>query len=103
VRAGIEFLLANKGVEASRMDKVLIAGSFGYHLRAKSLINIGLLPKEFAGKIDFIGNTSQSGGVAFLLNKNYRDEMQKVVKEVEVLELANYQDFDKVFVKCLGF
>jgi len=41
-------LLENKGVRASDVDKVLIAGSFGYHLREKSLINIGLLPKEFA-------------------------------------------------------
>ncbi len=103
VRAGIEFLLASKGVKAEDVDKVLIAGSFGYHLRAKSLINIGLLPKEFEGKIEFIGNTSKSGGHAFLLNKAYRNQMEKVVKNVEVLELANYKDFDKVFVKCLNF
>jgi uncharacterized 2Fe-2S/4Fe-4S cluster protein (DUF4445 family) len=103
VRAGIEFLLENKGVEASRVEKVLIAGSFGYHLRAKSLTNIGLLPKEFEGKIQFIGNTSKSGGQAFLLNNNYRSQMKQTVEDVEVLELANYKDFDKVFVNCLGF
>jgi uncharacterized 2Fe-2S/4Fe-4S cluster protein (DUF4445 family) len=103
VRAGIEFLLASKGVKAEDVDRVLIAGSFGYHLRAKSLINIGLLPKEFEGKIEFIGNTSKSGGHAFLLNKAYRSQMEKLVKNVEVLELANYKDFDKVFVKCLNF
>ncbi|MCX7771619.1 MAG: ASKHA domain-containing protein [Clostridia bacterium] len=103
VRAGIEFLLDSKGVKASDVDKVLIAGSFGYHLRAKSLINLGLLPREFEGKIDFVGNTSKSGGQAFLLNEEYRNQMKQVVQEVEVLELANYKDFDKVFVRCLGF
>lgn len=103
VRAGIEFLLEDKGVKAGDVDKVLIAGSFGYHLRAKSLVNIGLLPKEFEGKIEFIGNTSRSGGEAFLLNKLYRKQMAKAVKKVEVLELANYKDFDKVFIKCLRF
>ena len=103
VRAGIEFLLESKGIKAVDVDKVLIAGSFGYHLRAKSLINIGLLPKEFEGKIDFIGNTSKSGGHAFLLNRAYRNQMENLVKNVEVLELANYKDFDKVFVKCLNF
>jgi uncharacterized 2Fe-2S/4Fe-4S cluster protein (DUF4445 family) len=103
VRAGIEFLLENRGVKAAEVDRVLIAGSFGYHLRAKSLINLGLLPKEFDGKIDFIGNTSKSGGRAFLLNRGYRQAMKEIVKEVEVVELANYKDFDKVFVKCLGF
>jgi Uncharacterized metal-binding protein len=103
VRAGIEFLLSSTGVDASDVDKVLIAGSFGYHLRAKSLINIGLLPAMFEGKIEFIGNTSKAGGQAFLLNKKYRYEMEKLVKKVEVIELANYKDFDRVFVKCLGF
>jgi len=103
VRAGIEFLLRSKGIKASEVDRVLIAGSFGYHLRAKSLINIGLLPPEFAGRIEFIGNTSKSGGQAFLLNKSYRAQMARLVKNIEVIELANYKDFDKVFVSCLNF
>ncbi len=103
VRAGIEFLLRSKGIKASEVDRILIAGSFGYHLRAKSLINIGLLPADFEGKIEFIGNTSKSGGHAFLLNKAYRKLMAELVKKVEVIELANYKDFDKVFVNCLNF
>ncbi|MBU3145048.1 ASKHA domain-containing protein [Clostridium sp. CF012] len=103
VRAGIEFLMNSKKVEADEVDKIQIAGSFGYHLRAKSLINIGLLPKEFEGKIDFVGNTSKSGGHALLLNKKYRSEMENLVKEIEVVELSNGENFDKIFVKCLSF
>lgn len=103
VRSGIEFLIRDKEVEADKVDKIQIAGSFGYHLRAKSLINIGLLPKEFEGKIEFVGNTSKSGGHAFLVNKNYRAEMEKLVKEIEVVELSKGEDFDKIFIKCLSF
>ncbi|MCX7745361.1 MAG: ASKHA domain-containing protein [Clostridia bacterium] len=103
VRAGIEFLLKSKDIKASDVDRVLIAGSFGYHLREKSLIHIGLLPLEFNQKIEFIGNTSKSGGHAYLLNQTYRSVMEEVVKDIEVVELANYKDFDKVFVNCLSF
>lgn len=103
VRAGIEFLMNSKEVAADEVDKIQIAGSFGYHLRAKSLINIGLLPDEFEGKIDFVGNTSKSGGHALLLNKKYRLEMEKLVKEIEVVELSNGENFDKIFIKCLSF
>ncbi|MBU3092730.1 DUF4445 domain-containing protein [Clostridium sp. CF011] len=103
VRAGIEFLLRSKDITANKVDKVLIAGSFGYHLRAKSLINIGLLPLELEDKIDFVGNTSKSGGQIFLLNKSYRKEMETVVKKVDIIELSNYEDFDKVFVQSLSF
>ncbi len=36
VRAGVEFLLKSMEVKASDVGSVLIAGSFGYHLRAKA-------------------------------------------------------------------
>lgn len=103
VRSGIEFLMKSKKVQSDEVDKIQIAGSFGYHLRAKSLINIGLLPKEFEDKIDFVGNTSKSGGRAFLLNKKYRKEMEDTVKTIKVVELSNGENFDKIFVKCLSF
>lgn len=103
VRAGIEFLMDAKSLKAQDVNEVQIAGSFGFHLRAKSLINIGLLPKEFEGKIDFVGNTSKSGGSAFLLNQKYRDEMEALVKEIEVIELSNGENFDRIFVDCLSF
>ena len=103
IRAGIEYLLRAKNMLPEQVDRVLIAGSFGYHLRAKSLININLIPKEFEGKIEFVGNTSSSGGIAFLLGKQYRTKMEKKIKEIEVLELANMPDFEKLFIKTLNF
>jgi uncharacterized 2Fe-2S/4Fe-4S cluster protein (DUF4445 family) len=103
VRAGIEFLLQDSGIAAGEVSRVLISGSFGYHLREKSLLNLGLLPAEFAGKVDFVGNTSMSGGQAFALNVGVRAEMADLAKQVEVIELANLPAFDRVFVRCLGF
>ncbi|MDA8126246.1 MAG: ASKHA domain-containing protein [Deltaproteobacteria bacterium] len=103
IRAGIEYLLASQGIRAGAIDRVLIAGSFGYHVRAESLLAIGLLPRAFAGKIELVGNTSQSGGRAFLLNRAYRQEMVERVQEVAVVELSSHQDFERVFVRCLGF
>ncbi len=103
IRSGIEFLLAGAEISAQDVQRVLIAGSFGYHLRVKSLIELGLLPEEFSNKVQMVGNTSKSGGQAFLLNQSYRKEMKEIVKKVEVIELADYQDFDRVFVDCLGF
>jgi uncharacterized 2Fe-2S/4Fe-4S cluster protein (DUF4445 family) len=82
---------------------VLIAGSFGFHLTARSLTTIGLLPAEIAGSIEFVGNTAKSGGEAFLLNRDVRREMAQLVQQIAVVELANCPDFDKVFVECLSF
>lgn len=103
VRAGIEALLLSQQVSAEEVNLVEIAGSFGYHLRAKSLINIGLLPKEFEGKVTFVGNTSKSGGKAFLLNTDLRRYMEKLVGDIESVELSNRDGFDKIFLKALNF
>jgi uncharacterized 2Fe-2S/4Fe-4S cluster protein (DUF4445 family) len=103
IRAGIEFLLRHAGIAAAEVEQVLIAGSFGYHLRPESLLTLGLLPGEFAGRIEFVGNTSKTGGQAFLLNRACRARMEGLVSEVEVVELATCEGFEKVFVACLGF
>lgn len=68
IRAGVESLLQESHVQPEAVDRVLIAGSFGYHLSSNSLINIGLLPKDFANKIEFLGNTSKTGRQALLTN-----------------------------------
>ncbi|MEI6100912.1 MAG: ASKHA domain-containing protein [Eubacteriales bacterium] len=103
VRAGVEALLKSLDIDAMDVDRVEIAGSFGYHLRANSLINLGLLPRAFEGKIDFVGNTSKTGGKAFLLNTDFRSEMKEVVQKIDSVELANREDFEKIFVAMLSF
>jgi uncharacterized 2Fe-2S/4Fe-4S cluster protein (DUF4445 family) len=103
LRAGVETLLTLAETNADAPNRVLIAGSFGYRLREESLINIGLLPAAFAGKIEFLGNTSQSGGRVFLMNRSYREEIAALVSEIEATELANRADFNDLFIDCLNF
>jgi uncharacterized 2Fe-2S/4Fe-4S cluster protein (DUF4445 family) len=103
IRAGIEMLLKANKVNAVQVDRVLIAGSFGFHLRTASLIHLGLLPKEFSDRVEFVGNTSKSGAQTFLLNRHTRDNMKRIVEQVEVLELANDPAFEKSFVQSLLF
>ncbi|MDR2850055.1 MAG: ASKHA domain-containing protein [Verrucomicrobiota bacterium] len=103
VRAGIELMLAANGVPPAAVDRVLIAGSFGFHLRTASLLNLGLLPREFGNRVEFVGNTSKTGARALLLNGPLRDTLASLVRRVRVLELANDPAFEKTFVKSLAF
>jgi uncharacterized 2Fe-2S/4Fe-4S cluster protein (DUF4445 family) len=103
IRAGIEALLSRLGVSAHAVNRVLIAGSFGYHLNERSLLDIGLLPSDFAGRVRFIGNTSKSGGTAFLLNRDFREQMKDIAGQIDNVELANEPDFEKLFVSSLRF
>jgi uncharacterized 2Fe-2S/4Fe-4S cluster protein (DUF4445 family) len=103
IRAGVELLLRANNISAGQVDRVLIAGSFGFHLRTASLIHLGLLPREFKDRVAFVGNTSKSGAQAFLLNRRLRDELKQLVQQVRVLELANDPAFEKTFVQSISF
>jgi uncharacterized 2Fe-2S/4Fe-4S cluster protein (DUF4445 family) len=103
IRTGIEMLLAHFSITAADVDTVEIAGSFGYHLSESSLLSIGLLPPAFAGKVRFVGNTSMSGAVAFLLNTGFRDKMSRMVKQIDTVELAKDPEFERTFIGYLRF
>jgi uncharacterized 2Fe-2S/4Fe-4S cluster protein (DUF4445 family) len=103
IRAGVSALLEGLGIREDAVEEALIAGSFGSHLRAESLIGIGMLPPEFAGKVRFVGNTSQSGAAAFLLSRGLRAHMDALVLEIDKVELSNTENFEKRFIDCLNF
>ena len=103
MRTGIDSLLAHAGVEASRVDAVLVAGAFGYHSRTQSLVDIGLLPEGFLGRIRLVGNTSKSGARAFLLNAESRSVMRSLAEQTVVIDLADCAGFDRAFARSLAF
>ena len=103
VRAGIDMMLLTCSLNPEDVDRVFIAGSFGAHLQVSSLITLGLLPESFADRVEFLGNTSQSGAAAFLLNREIRSDAARVVAQMTVLELSREAEFEKIFLKALAF
>lgn len=103
VRAGIDVLLKRNGLTPEQVDRALIAGSFGYHLSVRSLVDIGLFPPEFDGKVEYVGNTSRTGAEVLLTNAAARDALHAGVHRIEAVELANDDDFTKIFVKAMSF
>jgi uncharacterized 2Fe-2S/4Fe-4S cluster protein (DUF4445 family) len=103
IRAGIDLLLQAKEISPSQIDRVYIAGSFGYHLQEESLLTLGLLPREVGGKVTFLGNTAKSGGEMLLLNQQLRSELIKLVDQVDVVELAANPAFDRAFMEAMKF
>jgi uncharacterized 2Fe-2S/4Fe-4S cluster protein (DUF4445 family) len=103
IRAGIDLLLQAKEITPSAIDRVYIAGSFGYHLQEESLLTLGLLPREVAGKVTFLGNTAKSGGEMLLLNQQQRADLIDLVDKVEIVELAANPAFDRAFMEAMKF
>jgi uncharacterized 2Fe-2S/4Fe-4S cluster protein (DUF4445 family) len=103
IRTGIDLMLRANQLAPAQVDRVLIAGSFGFHLRTASLIHLGLLPPEFADRVEFVGNTAKTGAQALLLSRTAREQLIATSAQVRSLELANDTAFQKAFVAALSF
>lgn len=61
ILAGIRILMKEKGVTAGEIERVVLAGGFGYFLRPEDAVRIGLLPASLEGKAVSGGNTALAG------------------------------------------
>ena len=59
----VETLLLRYGIGYEDVDKVYLAGGFGYKINLDKAISIGLLPEELHDKIEAVGNSSLGGTV----------------------------------------
>jgi len=94
VRAGIEVLLRRFGVTYEQVTKVYLAGGFGFHISQEKSMIIGLLPCEFAGKIDAVGNSSLGGALRYLQEEGEADilKLQKICEEIDLSKDADFND-----------
>ena len=103
IAAGVTLLLEEAGIPFEAIEEAVIAGAFGYHINPDSIREIGLLPKGFKGKINFVGNSSAEGARLALINKGVMAQIKELKNRVEVLELSTNPRFQDYFVKALGF
>lgn len=103
ILSGIHALLESMEITMEALDEVIIAGQFGAHLSVESLMGIGILPRNLAGKIRYIGNASKTGARMCLLSKEVRTEMEEIATEVHYIELATKKGYERLFTRCLSF
>ncbi|MCF8107121.1 MAG: ATP-binding protein, partial [Desulfohalobiaceae bacterium] len=85
------------------LDRIVIAGGFGFSLNPGSLEAIGLLPEGTREKVHFVGNTSRSGCAWLLIDTSYRLYLEEKMKEVEHVSIAERKDFMEAFVQRMHF
>ncbi len=103
ILSGITALLQTAGLLAEDVDRVLIAGQFGSHLPQESLLSAGILPQDFKGKIQYIGNTSLTGAKLFLLDRSAGERMTRLAQAVSYMELSTYPGYTRLLMDCMKY
>jgi uncharacterized 2Fe-2S/4Fe-4S cluster protein (DUF4445 family) len=103
VYAGIKVLMNEKAITDKDIEKVYIAGGFGNYMDIQSALNIGLLPKEFSGRVESIGNSAGTGARMYLLSRHCREDMKGIIKAAKYIELSGRKDFQEYFVDSMMF
>lgn len=101
--SGFYALLKQAKIDMSELDKVMIAGQFGAHLPADSLVGTGILPEEVKNKLVYVGNSSKTGAYMALMSVKVKKEIEELAGEMEYMELGASEGYEKLFSQCLIF
>ena len=101
IRAGLDILLAEAGIEAEEVDKVLVAGAFGTYISVPNAIEIGMFPDIPLGRFQQVGNAAGMGAVQALISMKHRHLISEVSKDVDYIELTTYGDFQKLYMNAM--
>ena len=85
------------------LDKVMIAGQFGAHLPAESLVGTGILPEEVKDKLVYVGNSSKAGAYMALMSAKVKREMEELAGYMDYMELGATKGYERLFSDCLIF
>lgn len=120
IAAGIEVLLEKYGIKEEQVDRVVLAGGFGYYLDPEDAAEIGLLGQKLAEKAEAGGNTALSGalraGRELIAGQEdearkegggmqagaLTDRLQRLICGTEVLNLAEEPNFEKRYIEAIN-
>ena len=103
IRAGIELLAQQLGVQVEEIQQVFLAGAFGNYMDPASACRIGMIPPVLLDRIVPIGNAAGEGAKLCALSRAEFTYSQELAKHTEFLELASLPQFQDCYVDALEF
>ena len=104
IRAGVEILWEEMG--CPEIDRIYLAGGFGYYLNVEAAVAIGLLPAYMRGRVCAVGNASLAGayelGRDLCEKKTEKEILERKLFDVESINLAGKEKFEKLYLKYMN-
>ena len=103
VRAGLETLLKRYGIGYDEVDRVFLAGGFGYRVDLKKAVGIGMLPEELEERTVAVGNSSLAGAGDYLTQENASERLDRIIASSCEVELSSDKDFNAFYTEYMFF
>lgn len=105
--AGIRILVQEYGISMEQIDRVVLAGGFGYYLKPQDATCIGLLPAELGKKTVTGGNTALTGALmlgCMLLRgetEGLPELLEPLKEKLRIINLAENREFQDIFFSSM--
>ncbi len=98
VKLAAKSAMKQLGVELRELEKVVVAGDFGYHLDPYNAMEIGLLPRIDPAVVEYIGNGSLTGAELYMVSSEARQRARELLDRCRVLDVPRDE---KAFIEEL--
>jgi len=97
IRAGINILLQEVGIDAEDIDRFIVAGAFGTYIDVQSAMDIAMFPTLPLERFQQVGNAAGAGARMALLSRQARNLAVEIAHAAQYLELTNDPRFTEQF------
>lgn len=101
IRAGIEVLLEEAGLEDAQVERVVVAGAFGTYLDVGSALAVGMFPPLPRERFVQVGNAAGMGAKLVLLSRQCREVAQEIAGRMTYVELTTHSGFVAAYTAAL--
>jgi len=103
IAAGIKTLVRESGKSLSDVKRIFLAGGFGSYIRKESACAIGLLPIEFADRIETVGNSAGLGAIMASLSRDMLGKSVHLKEKARYIELSGSAVFQDEYIESMYF
>ncbi len=100
MRAGLDVLLHEAGLEEGEIQTFFLAGAFGTYLDVESALRVGMVPPIGSECFRQIGNAAGAGALAMLSDRAWNETLD-LAERIQYVELAGTPRFTDAFTDRL--
>lgn len=101
IRAGLDILMAEAGIESGDIEDFIVAGAFGTYIDIPNAIRVGMFPDLPIRRFRQVGNAAGIGARQVLLSTKQLGAATKIIEEIEYIELTTHPSFQDEFLEAM--